>query len=85
MWLKVVRDAPALEVEGTVGRPVRMDKIPLEDDRLVARPDNGERSRESRDAASCDDELHTSKLSRRRRRRQAGSASRTVARMPQAV
>ena len=70
MGLKVVGDSPALDVEGTVGRPVGMDEITLEHDRVVARPRDGERGRESRDAASGDDEPHMSKLSGRGSERQ---------------
>jgi hypothetical protein len=58
-----VGDSPAHDVEGAVGRPVGIDKITFEHDRVVARPRDGERSRESRYAASGDDELHTRKLS----------------------
>jgi hypothetical protein len=41
VWLKVVRDPPALDVEGTTGRPAGIDAITFENDRFVARP--GER------------------------------------------
>lgn len=62
MGLKVVRDPAALELEGTLRRPTGVEGIPLEDDRVVARPRHGERSREPRDAASSDNELHLRKL-----------------------
>jgi hypothetical protein len=39
-----------------------MDRITFEHDRVVARPRDGERGRESRDTASGDDELHIRKL-----------------------
>lgn len=42
-----------------------MDTIPFEDNHLVARPGEGERGGQSRDAASRDYELHTRKLSGR--------------------
>ncbi len=58
MRLKVVRDSPALDGESTVRRPVGTDEITFEDDRVVARPGDGERSRESRNPASGDDEPH---------------------------
>lgn len=73
MWLEVMGDSPALDVEGVEGRPVGRDKIAFKDDRLVARAGHGERSRESRDAASGDDELHTLTLSGRGGTRQAMS------------
>jgi hypothetical protein len=69
--LKVVRDSPARDVEGIVGRPSGMDKVTFEDDRLVAGPRDGERSCESRDAAPGDDELHRCKLTGRRSSPQA--------------
>lgn len=67
VWLKVVGDSPALDIESSVGRAVGIDTIALEDNRLMARPGNGQRSRESRDAATGDNELHTPKLSGRKR------------------
>lgn len=72
MGLKVVGDSPPLDVEGTAGRPVGIDDITFQHDGVVARPGDGERSRESCDAASGDDKPHTPKLSARRRSRQAG-------------
>jgi hypothetical protein len=65
VWLKVVRDPPALDVEGTTGRPAGMDAITFEDDHFVARPGEREGSCEPRDAAASDDAPHTSKLSGR--------------------
>jgi hypothetical protein len=73
VWLKVVRDPPALDVEGTTGRPAGMDAITFEDDHFVARPGEREGSCEPRDAAASDDAPHTSKLSDRGDRRQGGS------------
>ena len=55
-------DSAALDVEGTGGRPVDMDGITLEHDRVVARPCEGERCREPRDATSGYDELHMLKV-----------------------
>jgi hypothetical protein len=68
--LEVVGDPPPLEVEGTVGAG-RIDRITLEDDRGVARPGDGEQSRQARDATAGDDELHAPKLSGPRVGRQA--------------
>jgi len=66
VWLEVVGDSPALDVEGTVGRLAGMDHITFEDDRVVSRPGEGERSRKSCDTAAGDDELHGRKLSSHR-------------------
>jgi hypothetical protein len=46
-------------------RPAGLDSIPFEDNRLVARPRHGERSREPRDPASGDDELYLRNLFQR--------------------
>lgn len=68
MRLKVVRDSPTLDVKGSAGRPARLGHVTLEDNRVVSRPGDGQRSRESCDAASGDDKLHMAKLSDRRGR-----------------
>jgi hypothetical protein len=60
--LEVVRYSPAFDVEGTVGRPARRDKVAFEDHGLVTRSREGERSRQSRDASAGDDELHATTL-----------------------
>jgi hypothetical protein len=50
-----MRNSPALDVEGTLRRPVETNTIAFEHDRVVARPGQRERGRESRDAAPSDD------------------------------
>jgi hypothetical protein len=65
VWLKVVGNSPALDVEGTVGWAVRLDTITFEDNHVLACPGEGERGGQSRDAASSDYEPHTPKLSGR--------------------
>ena len=70
MWLKVMRDPPALDVEGTTGRPAWSDAITFEDDDLVARASEREGRCEPRDAAASDNEPHLSKRSGRTDRRQ---------------
>ncbi len=62
MWLKVVGNSPALDVERTIGRPVGTDKVAFEDDHLMPRPRKGQRRRQSRNAASSDNELHLRKV-----------------------
>jgi hypothetical protein len=69
--LKVVRYSPPLDIEGSVGRAAVVDKVTLEHDRVVARPRHGKRSREPRNPAPGDDELHLRKLSRPQGRQQA--------------
>ena len=56
---------PALDAEGAFGRHVKIDKVTLEHNRTMARPGDGKRSRETRNAATSDDELHMRKLSGR--------------------
>ena len=70
MWLEVVRDSLALDVEGTTGRPAGRDAITFEDDDLVARASEREGRCEPGDAAASDNEPHRSKLSGRADRRQ---------------
>jgi MOSC domain-containing protein YiiM len=72
--LKIVRDSPAHDVKRGEGRHAGIDKVTLEDDRMVSRPRDGERGRESRDAASSHDEPHAAKLSDRRARYYACAA-----------
>ncbi len=60
MWLKVVGDTAALDAKGAVGRSLGIDEIAFEHDRVVARPREGQRGRESCDTTPGDDELHTS-------------------------
>jgi hypothetical protein len=70
VWLKVMRDPPALDAEGTTGRPAGRDAITFEDDDLVARAGEREGRCEPRHAAASDNEPHPSKLSGRTDRRQ---------------
>jgi hypothetical protein len=65
-----MRDPPALDLEGTTGRPPGRDAITFQDDDLVARTGEREGRREPRDAAAGDNEPHPSKLSGRTDRRQ---------------
>jgi hypothetical protein len=65
-----MRDPPALDVEGTTGRPAGRDAITFEDDDLVAPAGERERRCEPRDAAASDNEPHLSKLSGRTNRGQ---------------
>jgi hypothetical protein len=65
VWLKVVGNSPALDVEGTASWAVGLDTITFEDNHVVARPGEGKRGGQSPDAASGDYELHTPKLSGR--------------------
>jgi hypothetical protein len=65
-----MRDPPALDVEGTTGRPAGRDAITFQDDDLVARASEREGRCEPRDAAASDNEPHPSKLSGRTDRRQ---------------
>ena len=68
MRLEVVWDTAACDVESPFRRSLRIDDITLQYNGLVACAGDGERSRESRDAASGDDELHSPKLTHRRSR-----------------
>ena len=74
MWLKVVGDPPALDGEGALRGSTGIDEITLENDCVVTRPGDGERSRESCDAASGDDEPHSPKLSAEAAIRHAAAA-----------
>ena len=82
MWLQVMGDPPAVDLEGTTGRPAGRDAISFQDDDLVARAGEREGRGEPRDAAASDNEPHRSKLSgrtdrwqiRRHRRRQTFDA-----------
>lgn len=67
MRLEVVWDTAACHVESPLRRSLRIDDVTLDYDSLVAGAGDGERSRESCDAASGDDELHTPKLTHRTR------------------
>jgi hypothetical protein len=71
MRLEVVWDTAACDVESPLRRSLRIDDVTLEYDGLVACAGDGERSCESRDAASGDDEPHLRKLSSPRGRQQA--------------
>jgi hypothetical protein len=62
VWLEVMRDPPALDVEGTTGRAAGSDAITFEGDDLVARAGEREGRCEPRDAAASDNEPHPSKL-----------------------
>jgi hypothetical protein len=46
---------PALDAEGAFGRHVEIDKVALEHHRTMAGPDDGKRSRETRNAATSRD------------------------------
>ncbi len=71
MWLKVVGDSPALDGEGTLRGSTGIDEITFENDCVVTRPGDSERSRKSRNAASGDDEFHWPKVSSQGDGRQA--------------
>jgi hypothetical protein len=77
-----MRNSPSLDVERALGRPVRIDNVALEHDRVVARPREPERSRESRDATPSNDELHLRKLSGQQVGQQAIRNSRNRFRLP---
>jgi hypothetical protein len=63
--LKIVGNPPALDAEGAFGRHVRIDKVTLEHHCTMTRSGDGKRSRETRNAATSDDELHMRKLTGR--------------------
>ncbi len=66
-----MRDSPTLDVKRGNGRHAGLDNVTFDDNRIVSRPGDRERSRESRDAASSHDEPHAAKLSDRRARHHA--------------